>query len=85
MKQDYLNEIEKVSVPDFLLEGIKNKIETKQKADKRNGNYVLVFTFILLFINAGTLSAYSSLNKSNTATQEANPYSIDESTFIGYE
>ena len=85
MKQEYLNKLEKVSVPDFLLEGIKNKIETKRITDKRSGNYALVFAFILLFVNAGTLKAYSSTNNSNTASQEVNPYSIDESTLIGYE
>jgi hypothetical protein len=52
--------------------------------DKRNSNYALVFAFALLFVNLGILSSYDKMNK-NTANQEINPYSIDESTFIGYE
>ncbi|MGK0435792.1 MAG: hypothetical protein ACJAX0_000020 [Flavobacteriales bacterium] len=85
MEQDYLNKIEKVSIPDSLLEGIKNKIETKRITEKRNGNYALAFAFALLFVNAGTLTTYNNTKNSNKANQEVNPFSINESTFIGYE
>ena len=87
MEQDYLNnleEIEPVSVPDFLLEGVRNKIEAKRIKDKRNGNYALVFAFVLLFANLGILTTYST-NKTHTAAQSINTYSLQESTFIEYD
>ena len=87
MEQDFLNRLEKiepVSVPDFLLDGIKNKIETKRISDKRNGNYAMVFAFVLVFANVGILTAYNT-NKSSTANQEVNPYSMEVSNLIPYE
>lgn len=88
MEQDYLTnlvEIEPVSVPDFLLEGVRNKIEMKRIKDKRNTNYALAFAFVLLFANFGILTAYKTKTNKNTASQVINPYSLQESTFIGYE
>lgn len=88
MEQNYLNKLEKIQpalVPDFMLDGIKKKIEEKRITDKRNGNYALIFAFVLLFANVGILSEYNNKTNTNTANQEVNLYSIETSNFIGYE
>lgn len=89
MGQDYLNKLEKIEpvlVPDFLMDGIKNKIEAKRVTDKRNGNFTLVLAFILLLANVGVISSYNSKgNSNNTANVEVNPYSFNQSSFIEYD
>ncbi len=88
MEKDYLNKlkkIEQVSVPDSLMEGIQSKIETKRIVDKRNNNLVLAFTFILLFANAGVVISYNKAQSKSTASQQVNPYSFGNTTFIEYD
>ncbi|MEN8929284.1 MAG: hypothetical protein ABF242_07725 [Flavobacteriales bacterium] len=82
---DKLSRIEPVSVPDFLLDRIKNKIETKQIVEKRNTNFLLAFALVLLIVNGGVLTTYSSDQDSKNTSQTINPYSISETIFTGYE